>query len=312
MLQMLAIWLGNGRVFIKQSTTLPKNNYLCIMEQLYKRYKQALASLYSAHEISIIFRACVAEVLQVEVQKTYFLADLTATPTQLQRLQNMLKQLTQHTPLQYVLGYEMFMDLRFAVTPDVLIPRPETAQLVEHIVTQHKHQETVRILDVGTGSGCIAISLAHYLPGAQVTAVDISEKALQVAQKNAHSIAKNVTFKQVDFLSQSSLLTEPFDVLVSNPPYITNAEKADMEANVLAHEPHGALFVPDNNPLVFYKAIAAFAAQKSIPYVYVEINRAYGAETCQLFAECGYQALAIEDMFGNTRFVAAQAHKNVK
>lgn len=282
------------------------------MEQLYKQYKQALASLYSAHEISMIFRTCAAEVLQIDQQKTYFLADLNATPTQLQRLQNMLEQLTEHTPLQYVLGYETFMDLRFAVTPNVLIPRPETTQLVTRIIEEHQQQETLRILDVGTGSGCIAISLAHYLPQAQVTAVDISEKALQIAQKNAHSIGKNVTFKQVDFLSQSETLTEPFDVLVSNPPYIAEAEKADMEANVLQHEPHLALFVPDNNPLLFYKALANFAAHKQIPHVYLEINRAYGAETCSLFVAHGYNAQTIEDMFGNTRFVVAKLQKNVK
>lgn len=282
------------------------------MENLYQQYKQALATMYSPHEVSMIFRTCVAETLQIDVQKTYFLADLNATNSQKMRLEDMLKQLSNATPLQYVLGYETFMDLRFAVTPDVLIPRPETAELVTKIIEEHKPQETLRILDVGTGSGCIAISLAHHLPQAQVTAVDISEKALQVAQKNAHSIGQNITFKQLDFLAQSSLLTEPFDVLVSNPPYIAEAEKADMEANVLQHEPHLALFVPDSNPLLFYKALAHFAAHKQIPHVYLEINRAYGAETCDLFAAQGYEAQTIEDMFGNTRFVAAKIQKNVK
>lgn len=282
------------------------------MEQWYRQFKKELAALYEAHEIAIIFRTCVAEVLQVDAQKTYFLTDLSATSEQMQRLQQMLSLLAAHTPLQYVLGYETFMNLRFEVTPDVLIPRPETAELVNLVVKNYQHQEAVRILDVGTGSGCIAISLAHYLPCAQVTAVDISEKALQMAQKNAHSIGTNVHFTQLDFLTQSALLTEPFDVIVSNPPYIAEAEKADMENNVLLHEPHLALFVPNSDPLLFYRAIASFAAQKGVMQVYLEINRAYGAETCQLFAEQGYQAEIMKDMFNNPRFVVAKLHKNVK
>lgn len=282
------------------------------MENLYKQYKQTLTPQYTPHEVAVIFRTCVAAVLQVDVQKTYFLADLTATPTQLQQLQNMLTQLSQHTPLQYVLGHELFMDLPFNVTPDVLIPRPETAELVTRIIQEHQQQETLRILDVGTGSGCIAISLAHHLPQAQVTAVDISEKALEVAQKNARSIGVNIQFKQLDFLTQSHLLTTPFDILVSNPPYIAEAEKSTMEANVLQHEPHLALFVPDNNPLLFYKALANFATHKQIPHVYLEINRAYGAETSDLFVALGYEAHTIKDMFGNNRFVVAKIQKNVK
>jgi release factor glutamine methyltransferase len=274
------------------------------MQALYTQYKQQLTPYYTAHEASLIFRACVAQVLQVDEQKTYFLSDLTATPQQYELLLAMLQQLAQHTPLQYVLGYETFMNLRFAVTPDVLIPRPETAQLVDQIIEENKHRHALRILDVGTGSGCIAISLAHYLPQAEVTAVDVSEKALQVAQKNAHSIGVNVQFKHLDFLKDAASLLPAFDILVSNPPYVLESEKIDIEEHVLQHEPHLALFVPNQTPLLFYQAIANYAAH-NIPLVYLEINQALGKETSQLFTQHGYSAQVIQDQFGLDRIIKA-------
>ena len=274
------------------------------MQALYTQYKQQLTPYYTAHEASLIFRACVAQVLQVDEQKTYFLSDLTATPQQYELLLTMLQQLAQHTPLQYVLGYETFMNLRFAVTPDVLIPRPETAQLVGQIIDENKHRHALRILDVGTGSGCIAISLAHYLPDAQVTAVDVSKEALAIAQKNAHSIGVNVQFKHLDFLKDAASLLPEFDILVSNPPYVLESEKIDIEEHVLQHEPHLALFVPNQTPLLFYQAIANYAAH-NIPLVYLEINQALGKETSQLFTQHGYSAQVIQDQFGLDRIIKA-------
>ena len=274
------------------------------MQALYTQYKQQLTPYYTAHEASLIFRACVAQVLQVDEQKTYFLSDLTATPQQYELLLTMLQQLAQHTPLQYVLGYETFMNLRFAVTPDVLIPRPETAQLVGQIIDENKHRHALRILDVGTGSGCIAISLAHYLPDAQVTAVDVSKEALAIAQKNAHSIGVNVQFKHLDFLKDAASLLPEFDILVSNPPYVLESEKINIEEHVLQHEPHLALFVPNQTPLLFYQAIANYAAH-NIPLVYLEINQALANETTQLLERFGYTAVAKTDQFDNFRFVKA-------
>ena len=279
------------------------------MQALYTQYKQQLTPYYTAHEASLIFRACVAQVLQVDEQKTYFLSDLTATPQQHELLLNMLQQLVQHTPLQYVLGYETFMNLRFAVTPSVLIPRPETAQLVKQIIEENKHRSSLRILDVGTGSGCIAISLAHYLPNAQVTAVDVSKESLLVAQKNAHSIGVNVQFKHLDFLKDAASLLPEFDILVSNPPYVLESEKIDIEEHVLQHEPHLALFVPNQTPLLFYQAIANYACQ-NIPLVYLEINQALAKETNQLFESYGYTSLVEKDQFGNFRFVRASTQKH--
>lgn len=279
------------------------------MQALYTQYKQQLTPYYTAHEASLMFRACVAQVLQVDEQKTYFLSDLTATPQQHELLLNMLQQLVQHTPLQYVLGYETFMNLRFAVTPSVLIPRPETALLVKQIIEENKHRSSLRILDVGTGSGCIAISLAYYLPNAQVTAVDVSKEALLVAQKNAHSIGVNVQFKHLDFLKDAASLLPEFDILVSNPPYVLESEKIDIEEHVLQHEPHLALFVPNQTPLLFYQAIANYACQ-NIPLVYLEINQALAKETNQLFESYGYTSLVEKDQFGNFRFVRASTQKH--
>jgi release factor glutamine methyltransferase len=279
------------------------------MQALYTQYKQQLTPYYTAHEASLMFRACVAQVLQVDEQKTYFLSDLTATPQQHELLLNMLQQLVHHTPLQYVLGYETFMNLRFAVSPSVLIPRPETAQLVKQIIEENKHRSSLRILDVGTGSGCIAISLAYYLPNAQVTAVDVSKDALAIAQKNAHSIGVNVQFKHLDFLKDAASLLPEFDILVSNPPYVLESEKIDIEEHVLQHEPHLALFVPNQTPLLFYQAIANYACQ-NIPLVYLEINQALAKETNQLFESYGYTSLVEKDQFGNFRFVRASTQKH--
>jgi release factor glutamine methyltransferase len=167
----------------------------------------------------------------------------------------------------------------------------------------------LRILDVGTGSGCIAISLAYYLPNAQVTAVDVSKEALLVAQKNAHSIGVNVQFKHLDFLKDAASLLPEFDILVSNPPYVLESEKIDIEEHVLQHEPHLALFVPNQTPLLFYQAIAQYAT-RIIPLVYLEINQALAKETNQLFESYGYTSLVEKDQFGNFRFVRASTQKH--
>lgn len=274
------------------------------MQALYTQYKQQLTPYYTSHEVSLIFRACVAHVLQINEQNTYFLSDVKATQRQYDTLERMLQLLAAHTPLQYVLGYETFMGLRFMVNADVLIPRPETALLVKQIIEEFKGCQSLSILDVGTGSGCIAITLAHYLPQARVTAIDVSDQALNVAKKNAHSIGVNVQFNKVNFLTDAASLSSQFDVLVSNPPYVKNEEKAEMEKHVLLHEPHLALFVPDNDPLVFYRAIAHYAKQY-VTNVYLEINQNLGHETKRLFLQNGFDAYLLKDQFDRFRYIKA-------
>lgn len=220
------------------------------------------------------------------------------------------KRLTEGEPLQYVVGTAPFGNLRFEVTPATLIPRPETLELVDWVVAEQQDRPSLRLLDIGTGSGCIAISLASLLPQAKVSAWDISADALAVARRNAERNGVEVAFQQVDVLHVKE--TETFDCIVSNPPYICEAEKAEMTDSVLLHEPHTALFVPNDDPLRFYRAIAELGVRNLSPggTLYFEINRAYGAETCELLRDLGYTDVELrKDFYGNDRMVRARKEK---
>ncbi len=227
----------------------------------------------------------------------------------LEKVQAAIPRLLAHEPLQYVIGEAWFYGLPFKVNPHVLIPRPETEELVEKIInkiTSHKSQIT--ILDIGTGSGCIPITLKKHLPQAQVYGLDISQEALEVANHNALLNKVEVNFVKGDILnSQLSLLTSSsFDIIVSNPPYITDAEKPEMGMHVLDFEPHTALFVTDGNPLQFYEAIAVFASKrlKKEGLLFVEINKLYGHEVKYTFEVHGFKQVEIHaDMHGNERMV---------
>lgn len=217
------------------------------------------------------------------------------------------RRLTDGEPLQYVVGTAPFGNLTFEVTPATLIPRPETLELVDWVVAEEGNRPSLRLLDIGTGSGCIAISLASLLPQTKVSAWDISADALAVARRNAERNGVEVAFQQVDALHVKE--TETFDCIVSNPPYICEAEKADMTDSVLLHEPHTALFVPNDDPLRFYRAIAKLGVRNLSPggTLYFEINRAYGAETCKLLRDLGYTNVELrKDFYGNDRMVRAR------
>jgi release factor glutamine methyltransferase len=210
-----------------------------------------------------------------------------------------------------------FCGRQFLVTPSVLIPRPETEELCQWVTASemtegNSRSESLTILDVGTGSGCIAITLAATMPAMQVTAWDISEGALQVAQENARRNNVHVSFQQVDVLNvSSSLLLSPssYTCIVSNPPYICNKERATMEANVLEHEPHQALFVPDDDPLLFYRAIAKLGQQMLIRegWLYFEINPLFAGQLAQLLSSMSYRDIEIKtDQFGKQRMIRAR------
>lgn len=223
------------------------------------------------------------------------------------RIQEIASRLLHDEPIQYVLGEAQFYGLNFTVTPDTLIPRPETEQMVDMIVDENKGND-LRVLDVGTGSGCIAVSLALNLKWPQVTAIDISEQAIKVAQNNAKSNKAKVQYLQADALHLSALPDEPYDIIVSNPPYICNNEKEDMEANVLNYEPHTALFVPDSDPQLFYRAIAQYAVDALKPggRLYFEGNRAYVDDTAKMLTCMGFSDVQVHlDSYGNRRFVTA-------
>lgn len=211
-------------------------------------------------------------------------------------------------PIQHIIGSAEFCGLTFRVSPSVLIPRPETEELIR-LVTRHYSEpdEKVSILDIGTGSGCIAIVLARFLPHASVEGWDVSDEALGVASENARQLLADVEFRKVDILDAQGLTPDTqFDCVVSNPPYVTISEAENMLPNVLRFEPHQALFVEDSDPLLFYRAIAEFGKThlKADGRCYVEINEHFGTETRELFARAGYVEVELmKDIHGKDRFV---------
>ena len=245
-------------------------------------------------------------------------------------LEKIMQRLEKGEPVQYIIGVADFFGRQFRVAPGVLIPRPETEELCRWILASDKHgltrtvreiphQSDAHILDIGTGSGCIAITLALELPDAKVTAWDISDEALRIAAGNAKSLGANVTFKHRDVLDSSlftldsSLFTlhsslPKWDLIVSNPPYICEKEKSAMECNVLDHEPHLALFVPDDDPLLFYRAIAQYAAEALTAQgsLFFEINPLYAEDLVRMLRMMSYHDILIhQDQFGKSRFLKA-------
>ena len=216
-------------------------------------------------------------------------------------VQEVIERLLHFEPIQYIFGHTEWCGLDLEVTPATLIPRPETAELVERINLQStifNIQSSIRVLDVGTGSGCIAIALKKAHPEWQVTGIDISPEAIDVARENAARNGVEVTFQVADIFSDG---IGDFDLVVSNPPYITESEKSSMRPNVLDFEPHTALFVPDSDPLKFYRRIAELKLGK---YLFFEINEAFGEEMKNLFADLGYTDILItKDIYGKARII---------
>ncbi len=222
-----------------------------------------------------------------------------------QRIGEIIARLQRHEPLQYIVGKARFHGHSFKVTPAVLIPRPETEQLVDMIIDENPASD-LRVLDMGTGSGCIAISLARALKFARVDALDVSRDALDIARENAADLKVKVRFFECDMLAPQPAAS--YDIIVSNPPYVCWSEREAMERNVKDYEPGQALFVPDNNPLLFYKSIAPYAAQslEKGGRLYLEINQRFGNEVKGLLQDIGFDEVRIvEDSYGKVRFAAA-------
>ncbi|MEY2691840.1 MAG: hypothetical protein RIT03_230 [Bacteroidota bacterium] len=235
------------------------------------------------------------------------------TEVQLQQWESIRHRLLTHEPIQYILGSTIFFDLPFAVTPHVLIPRPETEELVAWVVEsfafnpQPTTDNPQQLLDIGTGSGCIAIALAKNLPMFAVSALDVSDNALEIAQLNAEKNAVQLNFICQNIL-ETSHLGQKFDVIVSNPPYVRELEKHEIQANVLEHEPHLALFVADEDPLLFYRKIGELAFESLTPKgnLFVEINQYLGEATLQLFRQIGFTNVELKkDIYGNDRMIRA-------
>ena len=275
------------------------------MKRITSIIREELSQCYSTDEIAALTRIIAIELLGVSQMAFYLKDDIPLTAEQQTLFDNAIERLKKQEPIQYILGYSDFCGLRFKVTPATLIPRPETSELVEWIASEATGNES--ILDIGTGSGCIAISLAHKLPQSKVTAWDISTDALAVATENSKANGCAVAFEEVDILAYKPT-GEQFDIIVSNPPYIKENEKPAMHSNVLDWEPHTALFVPDSDPLLFYRAIAEKGMQILKPggRLYFEINRAHGKETMEMLVSLGYTEIELrKDFAENDRMIRA-------
>lgn len=273
----------------------------------YRHALQQLSTIYSPGEASSLVRLIFEERFGLSLTDILLGKDNNLSANEGKELQNIVERLLKNEPIQYILGYTTFCGLRLKVAPGVLIPRPETEELVEWIVADYPQRKGLRILDIGTGSGCIALALAH--GGCDVEAWDVSVEALAIAWENAELTGQNVLFCKKDILQEFSDDEAPrYDVIVSNPPYICQHEAADMECNVLDYEPHQALFVPDDDPLLFYRAIVRFARRTLTEggALYFEINRAYVSEMLEMLAFEGFGELeARKDQFDNDRMLKA-------
>ena len=278
--------------------------------ELRQQFKINLKALYPNDEIDSFFY------LLMEHKRQLKRVDIALNPSQeiptsdTSFITDALKKLEKEIPIQYIIGETEFFGLPFYVNEHVLIPRPETEELVSLILENSElrtQNSELNIIDIGTGSGCIAISLAKKLKNNKVLALDISKDALKIAQKNAELNAVNVRFVNEDILT-SKTINQKFDIIVSNPPYVRMQEKQEIKNNVLENEPHSALFVDDNNPLLFYDKIADFAKENLTENgeLYFEINQYLGKKTLELIENKGFKNCTLKkDVFGNDRMLSA-------
>jgi len=297
------------------------------LKELQQHFHSQLDAIYGKDEVQSFFKLLIENVLNFKPIELVLHTESDISITNQHRFNADIKRLKQEEPIQYIIGETVFFGLPFKVNPSTLIPRPETEELVQWIIEESNYktqipnpdsywvqQQTTNnkqltILDIGTGSGCIAVSLAKSLPDAKIYAIDISKNALNVAKENAILNNVEVNFIQADILNLKSELDDlKFDYIVSNPPYVRELEKASIKNNVLRHEPHLALFVQNEDPLQFYKAICEFAVHNLNPKgsLFFEINQYLGAETMQLLSIFNYESIELkQDIFGNDRMIKA-------
>ncbi|MBC7566959.1 MAG: peptide chain release factor N(5)-glutamine methyltransferase [Pedobacter sp.] len=282
------------------------------LKDILRRYHRVLDGIYDDQEIVATFYI-VAEYISGlnRIQLSFKLDELIPYEDSVS-YNLVLERLKNHEPIQYILSEAYFYGLKFKVDSSVLIPRPETEELVEMAINAFKFKEgALKIIDIGTGSGCIAISLKHSLPSANISAMDISHSALEIAAQNAVNNKTSISLVQADI--RDFQCTQKFDLIISNPPYITEMEATLMDKNVLNFEPKIALFVPNHNPLEFYVVIADFALKnlKDDGYLFFEINANYGKETIEMLINKSFSNLQIfKDMQGKERFITAKKPSN--
>ncbi len=279
-----------------------------LVKDIRNYYCEQLCYIYDKNEANAMILILLEHYFNINRVKMTLEPQLRLSESEMLTFHFAVKDLLKNKPIQYIIGETEFYDLKFKVNENVLIPRPETSELVMKIVNSQRSTVNGQqsILDIGTGSGCIAISLAKHLPNSKVYALDISEKALEVAKENAVNNNVNVTFIHDDILSLKNKIETKFDIIVSNPPYVRELEKAEMRDNVLNWEPHNALFVSDNNPLIFYRSILEFAKShlKENGEIWFEINEFLGKEMTKLCNEMGFSQVEVfNDFRGKERIL---------
>lgn len=279
------------------------------MATLRSEFISKLTALYTTDECAVLWRRALAYVCATEYSKTYFIDESELSAEQKTILDDIARRLSDGEPFEYITGIAEFCSLKFKVDSSVLIPRLETQEMVDFIGKSYNKDQRLEIVDIGTGSGCIAITLAHIFPNARVTAIDISAKALGVAKSNAalHSVG-NIEFIQSDFLNENCLSGRRFDLIVSNPPYVRRSETSTMPKRVLDYEPHTALFVEDSDPLIFYRRIACLAPSvlKEGGMIMVEANQWLCSETASLFKGINLNTEIVKDLFSQERFIVVR------
>lgn len=279
------------------------------MTQSIQYIQEQLQGIYPPDEIKSFTKILFENICNIPPYQQVFHKDIELSELQKQKLQEAVTRLKSHEPIQYIIGSTYFYNRDFLVEPGVLIPRPETEELMEIIVLENQNKP-VRILDIGTGSGCIPITLNLEIPQSTVYSADISEDALCVAQKNIAHNKASVSLIHCDILDDTAIprLPQQLDIIVSNPPYVMESEKSGMENNVLVHEPHLALFVPDEDPLLFYNRIAdlGHTLLKEGGKIYFELNALLAQESAEMMISKGYKHVNLhKDLFGKLRFLTA-------
>lgn len=276
------------------------------LNEFYRHYLSKLRLIYIKNEASNITKMVFESLANISRADVLRNAEMEIEHDTFSSLNQALDKLLNHQPIQYVLGEAWFYHLKLKVSDAVLIPRPETEELVEIAIEHLKKTNQKKVLDIGTGSGCIPISLKKNVTEINITSIDLSAKAIEIASENANNHQSKIDFKALDFLDETNWVNlDVFDVIISNPPYIPNVEIQSMDKHVTAFEPHLALFVPDEDPLIFYKAILRFAQNhlEKNGNIFLETHENFAEEVCTLFKDAGYEATVKNDLFEKPRIV---------
>jgi len=273
---------------------------------IHRNFLQKLRTMYTDGEADAIARIVFEHFISITNKEIALNPGMQLSKKNVADIDGALEKLMQHVPVQYITGFVNFCDLNFRITPAALIPRPETEELTQHILKAIPDNKPIQIIDIGTGSGCIPISIKHHKPEAMVTGIDKSKVALELAEQNARALGGDVRFLEIDFLNEANWIRlNRFNIIISNPPYVPVSDQSRMDPNVLKYEPHIALFVPENRPLLFYEKIAEFSVDHlhSDGEIWLELYDVLSAEILHVFVERGFKGEIFKDVSGKDRFL---------